>query len=237
MIVESLSHPLLVELQEKAPGTYHHSLQTANLAYEAARRVGANATLARVGAYYHDIGKMVQPGYYTENQEVGKDPHTKLTPRASAKIIIQHVVDGIELARRHRLPTEIINFIPEHTGTTLVYYFYVKAKKAHEQDEEVYKRDFRYPGPKPMSKETGIVMLADSVEATARTMKDPSKTELRKMVNEIVTVKVDDRQLDISGLTSKDIEDIKITFVDVLDTMLHKRIKYPKRARPKVGRA
>lgn len=224
-----LHHPLLERLKTEAPGTYHHSLGVANLAEAAARAIGANAELARVGSYYHDIGKLANPKLFIENIDPKHDPHLKLDPKESARIIINHVVDGIEIAREANLPEQIVHFIPEHTGTTLVYFFYVKAKLAAPKGEEVHKRDFRYPGPKPMSRETALVMLADTVEAAVRSHEAKSATSIKRVIDEVVGEKIDDTQLDISGLTEADVEAAKAAFLEVLERVHHKRIKYPKR--------
>ncbi|MCA9388714.1 HDIG domain-containing protein [Candidatus Berkelbacteria bacterium] len=224
--LDSLSHPLLLRLQKTAPGTYHHSLNVANLSYMAAKKIGANATLARIGAYYHDIGKIKNPNFYTENQKDGQNPHQKLDPKDSAEIIIRHIIDGIKLCRRYKLPDEIIDFIPEHSGTTLVYYFYDQAKK--QTNSEVYKRDYRYPGPKPMSKETAIVMLADSVEAATKSIKKLSPDKISDLVEKIIGQKQADRQLDLSGLSDTDLDKIKDVFTQLLGKINQRRISYPK---------
>lgn len=222
--LDSLSHPLLLRLQKEAPGTYHHSLNVANLSYMAAKKIGANATLARIGAYYHDIGKIKNPDFYTENQK-GDNPHNLISPQESAEIIIRHIIDGIRLCRRYRLPDEVIDFIPEHSGTTLVYYFYAKAKKL--TGEEVHKRDFRYPGPKPMSKETAIVMLADAVEASSRSIKIVSQETIQKLVDKTIGEKQADRQLDLAGLSASDLDKIKEVFTNSILKINHRRISYP----------
>jgi len=226
--IDNLSHPLLVKLREKTPGTYHHSMATANYAFEAAKAIGANSVLTRVGAYYHDVGKIKNPKYFVENQtNKTNNPHKNISPQQSAKIIIKHIIDGINLAQKYKIPSQVIEFIPEHTGTTLVYYFYSLAKK--NSKEEVYKRDFRYPGPKPMSKETAIVMLADSVEATLQTQPKFNLIKAEDIINTIIQQKIDDRQLDIAGLQKNETIKIKKAFLRVAEKTNHKRVRYPKR--------
>ncbi|MBI4022911.1 HDIG domain-containing protein [Candidatus Berkelbacteria bacterium] len=235
--LESLSHPLLTRLQKEAPGTYHHSIAVAHLAYEAAREIGANAVLTRVGGYYHDIGKVKNPTYFIENL-VGKakSPHASIAPQESAGIIIKHIIDGMDLARQYQIPKEVIQFIPEHAGTTLVYFFYQKAKQL-QGGRGVYKRDFRYPGPKPMRKETALVMLADAVESLARAVKQPTKARLAEMVDEAVRIKHADRQLDLADLSDEDVAAIKESFIRTLQSMHHQRIAYPNPAQPIVKHA
>lgn len=225
----SLEHPLIIRLQQEAPGTYHHSVAVASLAEAAARAVGADATLARIGSYYHDIGKLRSPELFIENINPKDDPHHHMEPIDSARIIIGHVIDGIQIAKEAGLPEEVINFIPEHTGTTLVYFFYSKAKQSAKRGQEVHKRDFRYPGPKPMSKETAIVMLADTVEAAVRAYAPQTDDELQGAIAEVVQEKIDDTQLAISGLSTSDIPAVKAAFFTVLQRMHHKRVKYPRR--------
>lgn len=225
----SLEHPLLQRLQREAPGTYHHSVAVASLGEAAARAIGADDQLVRIGSYYHDVGKLSGPELFIENIDPRDDPHHHMDPVDSAQIIIHHVIDGIRIARESGLPEEVINFIPEHTGTTLVYFFYSKAKQAAKKGEEVHKRDFRYPGPKPMSKETALVMLADTVEAAVRAHAPATDTELQAIIEEVTQEKVDDTQLDISGMTEHDIALARSAFFTVLQRLHHKRVKYPKR--------
>lgn len=226
----NLHHPLLERLAKEAPGTYHHSLVVGNLAAAAAKAIDANDTLARIGGYYHDIGKIKRPNLFIENIDPNKDPHFDMDPRDSAQVIIQHVIDGIELARQYKLPSEVADFIPQHTGTTLVYFFYDKAKR-QSAGRDLYKRDFRYPGPKPMSRETAIVMLADTVEAAVRAHKPSTDVQLRAVIDEVVSEKIEDTQLDISGMTKRDIKRVQDAFFGVLERMNHQRVKYPKRAK------
>src|SRR5690606_16673486 len=174
---------LLKELSNRAPGTFHHSLQVANLAESAANEIGANAMLVRVGALYHDIGKMNNPTYFTENQITNVNPHDELMPEDSATIIINHVIEGIEMARKNNLPDRVIDFIRTHHGTTLVYYFY---KKQQELGEDLRIEDFRYPGPIPFSKETAILMMSDSVEAASKSLKNPTFLMIDEFVDKIV---------------------------------------------------
>jgi len=229
------NHKLLQMMEERAPGTLHHSMNVASLAEAAAEAVGAHYLLVRAGAYFHDIGKMIKPTYFTENQSTPdqKAVHTKLSPAMSTLIIKNHIKEGIELARAHRLPEKVIDFIPEHHGTTLIKYFYVQALKKAEQDgsdEVISEEEYRYPGPKPRSVETAILMLADSVEAIATSRfsgKQPDEVEIRRAVHEAVSEKYEDRQLSNSPLTFRDLEIIKDAFVRVLQNRFHQRIKYP----------
>jgi putative nucleotidyltransferase with HDIG domain len=222
-----LDHPLLQELLRRAPGTYHHSIMVANLAEQAAERVRANSTLVRVGAFYHDIGKMSRPPFFTENQE-GINPHDSLDPYTSARIIIGHVPDGLELAKRYRLPLQIRDFIAEHHGQRIVKGFYHKAKVlAEEQADEVDIEKFRYPGPRPRSRESGIVMLADAVEATSSAVHPNTPAAIEKLVNTIVDEDMMEGQLNNSGLSLGDIETIRASFIETLKGRFHVRVKYP----------
>lgn len=220
-------HPLLQELLRKAPGTYHHSIMVANLAEQAAEKVKANSTLIRVGAFYHDIGKMKRPPFFTENQE-GISPHDALDPTSSARIIISHVTDGLEMARKHRLPDRIRDFIAEHHGDRVVKSFYLKALEAAGGDEDsVDIEKFRHVGPRPRSRETGIVMLADATEATSSALRPNSEKEIEKLVNTIVSEHLAEGQLDNSGLTLGDVKIIQDSFVKTLKGRFHMRVKYP----------
>ncbi len=222
-----LDHPLLQELLRRAPGTYHHSIMVANLAEQAAERVNANSTLVRVGAFYHDIGKMNRPPFFTENQE-GINPHDSLDPYTSARIILSHVPDGLELARQYRLPDKIRDFIAEHHGTRLVKGFYFKARsQAGDAADEVDPEKFRYAGPRPHTRESGIVMLADAIEATSSALRPDSLAAIEKLVNGIVDEDVMEGQLDRSGLTLGDIERIRASFIETLKGRFHVRVKYP----------
>lgn len=222
------NRPLLKELSLKAPGTFNHVLQVANLAEAAAAAIGANALLTRVGALYHDVGKMVKPEYFVENQRGGVNPHDDLKPRMSALIIASHVKEGIDLAKRYRLPKEVQDFIPMHHGTTRIEYFYHRAKaQRKEGDSEILESEFRYPGPKPASKETSILMLADSVEAASRSMVNPNHKRLQTLIDSIVDVRREDGQLDQTDLTFSDINTIKESLLNILMGVYHVRVKYP----------
>ncbi len=215
---------LLKELSNKAPGTFHHSLQVANLAEAAANEIGANAMLVRVGALYHDIGKMNEPTYFTENQVTNVNPHDELSPKDSARIIIDHVIKGIEIARKNNIPDRIIDFIRSHHGTTLVFYFY---KKQKELEEDVNEEDFRYPGPLPFSKETAILMMADSVEAASKSLKNPTFLIIDEFVDKIISGQMKANQFLNADITFKEIEKIKKIFKQKLINIYHLRVEYP----------
>jgi hypothetical protein len=220
------SHPLLKRMVIEAPGSYHHSLIVSNLAEAAADAIDAHALLVRVGAYYHDIGKMVHPEYFNENQLVRGNKHDELEPSMSRLVIFNHVKEGIELAHKNNLNQRIIDFIPEHHGTSLMHYFYQKAL-AEGQPDGLEEKDYRYPGPKPQSKETAIVLLADSVEGATRAMDDHTPQRIEDVVRKVINNKFIDGQLDECNLTLKEIDTIASTFVRVLGAMYHNRIKYP----------
>jgi putative nucleotidyltransferase with HDIG domain len=223
----SLDHPLLKELSLQAPGTWNHSMVMGQIGEAAAEAIGANALLTRVGAYYHDIGKTKKPIYFVENQARQENRHEKLTPSMSALIIKAHVKDGIEMAKSHHLPQTIIDFIPEHHGTSLIEYFYDKAtKEAEEDDESVDINLYRYPGPKPQSKETGILMLADGVEAASRTLSDPTPAKIQGLVQKMINKVFVSGELEESSLTLKDLHLIAKSFTRVLSGILHRRIEY-----------
>jgi hypothetical protein len=215
---------LLKELSNKAPGTFHHSLNVANLAEASANEIGANAMLVRVGALYHDIGKMKNPTYFTENQSTGINPHDELSPKESSKVIIDHVINGIEIAKKNNLPDRVIDFIRTHHGTSLVYYFYSKEK---EMDEDLDKEVFRYPGPRPFSKETAILMMCDSVEAASRSLKEPSTPKIDKFVESIVGKQMESGQFLNANITFKEIQSIKKVIKIKLANIFHLRIEYP----------
>ncbi|MGO4910722.1 MULTISPECIES: HD family phosphohydrolase [unclassified Leeuwenhoekiella] len=215
---------LLKDLANKAPGTFHHSLNVANLAEAAANEIGANSMLTRVGALYHDIGKMANPTDFTENQSTGINTHEDLSPYESARIIIDHVINGIEIARKNNLPDRVIDFIRTHHGTSTVYYFY---KKAQEQDDDVKIEDFRYPGPLPFSKETAILMMADSVEAASKSLKNPTSVLIDSFVEKIVNKQMDDNQFLNANITFKEIQTIKKVLKSKLNNIYHLRIEYP----------
>ncbi|MDC6352086.1 HDIG domain-containing protein [Zeaxanthinibacter sp. PT1] len=215
---------LLKELSNKAPGTFHHSLQVANLAEAAANEIGANAMLVRVGALYHDIGKMNNPTYFTENQVTNVNPHNDLPPKESARIIINHVIEGIEIARRNKVPDRVIDFIRTHHGTTLVFYFY---KKQQEKEDFVEDEDFRYPGPIPFSKETAILMMADSVEAASKSLKNPSYRVIDEFVDKIINGQMQANQFLNANITFKEIETVKKVLKQKLTNIYHLRVEYP----------
>lgn len=215
---------LLKALSNKAPGTFHHSLNVANIAETVANEIGANAMLVRVGALYHDVGKMTNPTYFTENQGSGINPHNDLDPEDSARIIIDHTLNGIEIARKYNLPDRIIDFIRTHHGDSLVYYFYAQAK---EGNPEVSKDNFRYPGPKPFSQETAILMIADSVEAASKSIKNPTSVKIDNLVNKIIEGQVESGQFLNANITFKQIETIKAVIKKKLASIYHLRIEYP----------
>ncbi len=215
---------LLKELANKAPGTFHHSLQVANLAEAAANEIGANAMLVRVGALYHDIGKMNRPTYFTENQVTSINPHDDLTPTDSARIIINHVIEGIEIGRKNKLPDRVIDFIRTHHGTNFVYYFY---RKQQELVDEVEEADFRYPGPIPFSKETAILMMADSVEAASKSLKNPTYKVIDEFVDKIIGVQMNANQFVNANITFREIETVKKVLKHKLTNIYHLRVEYP----------
>ncbi|HET6567777.1 MAG TPA: HDIG domain-containing protein [Rhodothermales bacterium] len=222
------NRPLLKELSLRAPGTFNHSLQVANLAEAAADAIGASALLTRVGALYHDIGKMLKPEYFVENQRPGDNPHDHLKPRMSALIIASHVKEGLEMGRQYNLPQRVLKFIPMHHGTTRIEYFYRKAMDMRGPDEPpVQETEFRYPGPQPDSKETGILMLADSVEAASRSLSEPTHKRLETLVEMIFKARIEDGQLDNTLLTFRDLNVIRETFLSMLVGIYHVRVKYP----------
>ena len=225
-----LSNPnnlLLKRLLMEAPGTYHHSIMVANLAEVAAEEVGANPMLVRVGAYYHDIGKIKRPFFFGENQLGGVNPHDKISPALSTTIIISHVKDGLELAKEYDVPTIVTDMIAQHHGTTLVKYFYYTLKNNSENPDLIKEDDFRYPGPKPQTKEAAIIMMADSVEAAVKSIQEPTLDKIEAMVNNIIKDKLNSNQLNECDLTFKDLEVIKACFLKVLKGIYHHRIEYP----------
>jgi hypothetical protein len=239
--LSDLNHPLLRKMQIEAPGTFHHSLIVASLAESAAEAIGANAVMSRVCAYFHDIGKLNKPEYFIENQG-GLNPHDTLTPTMSGLIIVAHVKDGVDLAIKNKLNPRILDVIQEHHGDSLVYYFYRKAQERlqkHEVEEDhgatdsddlpkVDEKSFRYPGPIPQTRESGIISLADAIESASRTIAKPSPSRIRSLVDEIVFKRVRDGQLDATGLTMTDLTMIRKVFSSTLRSMLHARIEYPK---------
>lgn len=239
--LSDLNHPLLRKMQIEAPGTFHHSLIVASLAESAAEAIGANAIMSRVCAYFHDIGKLNKPEYFIENQG-GHNPHDGLTPTMSALIIVAHVKDGVDLAVKHKLNPRILEVIQEHHGDSLVYFFYRKAQESLQKLEEergngsmnsddlprVEEKSFRYPGPIPQSRESGIISLADAIESASRTISKPSPSRIRALVDEIVYKRVRDGQLDACGLTMAELTKVREVFAGTLRSMLHARIEYPK---------
>jgi putative nucleotidyltransferase with HDIG domain len=224
----SMNHPLIREMVVKAPGTYHHSMVVGSLAEQGAESIRANSLLVRVAAPFHDIGKMLKPQYFIENQRGEENPHDRLSPSMSALVIVNHVKEGIELGRKHGLPEPIIDMIPQHHGTSLVSFFYSKAvEQADASKEAVDDSDYRYPGPKPQTKEGGIMMIADGVEAATRSLKNHSEGSIRKRVQAIVNRVVQDGQLEECPLTLKDLHTVSETFVRVLLGIYHHRIEYP----------
>ena len=223
------NHPLLKRMAIEAPGSYHHSLIVSNLAESAADAIGANALLTRVGAYYHDIGKLVKPEYFTENQLGEANKHDQLEPSMSRLVILNHVKEGIELGKKYKLNPIIIDFIPQHHGTSLIHYFYQRALESVANTQDVGEENFRYPGPKPQTKETAVVMLADSVEGASRSLDDHNPAKIDEMVHKIINNKFIDGQLDECNLTLKEIEKISQTFTRILSAMYHSRVKYPEK--------
>lgn len=221
-----LNHPLLKRMVMEAPGTYHHSLVVGNLAEAACESIGANALLARVGSYFHDIGKLEKASYFSENQSVKKSAHDKLSPSMSSLIITNHVKHGVDLAQKHKLNKKIVDIIKQHHGTGLVFYFF---KRALEKvpDEEVGEQAFRYPGPKPQTKEAACVLLADSVEAGSRALDDPTPSRIKGLVRKIINNKFIDGQLDECDLTLKNLERIAEVFIHILTGIFHTRVEYP----------
>ncbi len=231
------NHPLLKELARKAPGTFQHSLQVANLAESVISEIGGNELLTHVGALYHDVGKMPDHQYFIENmseEDKRNNPHEKVSNLESARIIIGHVAKGVELANKHHLPKEIIQFIQTHHGSTRVEYFYRNFLKEKEENINIDESAFRYPGPKPFSKETAVLMISDSIEAASRAMSKPTPEKLQKLVDSIVNYKIEDGQLEDCNLTFKDITTIRRVLHKKLISIYHARIEYPEEVSPKV---
>jgi putative nucleotidyltransferase with HDIG domain len=220
------NQPLLRQLMMKAPGTYQHSLIVGNLAEAASEAISADPLLTRVGAMYHDIGKMVRPYFFIENQQGMENQHSKISPRLSALVITAHVKEGMELAKEHKLPSIIRDFIPMHHGTSLIAYFYHQAKQT-ENPETVLEEHFRYPGPKPRTKETAILMLADATEAAVRAISKPTVEQIQKTINKIIKARIDDGQLSEAPLTLVDLDRISTEFLRILQSLYHSRIEYP----------
>lgn len=241
--LSDLNHKLLRQMQLEAPGTFHHSLVVASLAEAAAEKIGANAPMCRVCSYFHDVGKLTKPGYFIENQhDSGDNPHDTLTPTMSALIIIAHVKDGVDLAVKHKLNPRIIDVIQEHHGDSLVIYFYRRAQEQKKLELEkvdrglenpedlpsIDEKNFRYPGPRPSSRESGIIALADSIESASRTLQKPTPARIRALVEDIVRARIHDGQLDDCPLTLQELAIVKDSFANTLRSMLHSRINYPK---------
>ncbi|MFD1038517.1 HD family phosphohydrolase [Virgibacillus byunsanensis] len=218
------NQPLLRKILTEAPGTYHHSIMVANLSETACEAIGANGLLARVGAYYHDIGKTVRPHFFIENQLSIKNPHDVIEPRQSADIIISHPYDGAAMLKKHKLPKEIIEIAEQHHGTTLLKYFYFKEKETNDKVKEI---QYRYPGPKPQSKEAAIVCICDSVEAAVRSLKEPTEEKIEEIVSSIVNDRLMDGQLDESPLTIEEVKKIHSAVCQTLKGIFHSRIQYP----------
>ena len=223
--LSDFSHTLLKQLLVKAPGTFHHSIMVGALAESGAEAINANATFARIASYYHDIGKMKRPEFFVENQKGGENPHNKTKPSLSALILTSHKKDGYIMGKQNKLPKEILDVILEHHGTTLVQFFYYKAL---ENGEKVVESNFRYSGPKPKTKESGIILMADTVEAAVRTLEDKSREGIENFIRYLIRTKIDDNQLSDSALTLGEIEKVIQAFVNTLQGVYHERIKYPK---------
>lgn len=224
------AHPLLQELVRRAPGTYNHSITVASIAEAAAEAIGAHGLLVRVGAYFHDIGKVFKPDYFAENQRDTGNRHESLVPAMSTLVIVAHVKDGSDLAHQHRLPRAVIDFIEQHHGTTLVEYFYRQATKLQEENPNAVAVDetsFRYPGPKPQSKEAAVLMLADASESASRTLVDPAPSRIEHLVHELATKRLLDGQFEECGLTLQELHDIEDSLIKSLTAVYHSRIKYP----------
>lgn len=219
-----LSHPLLRRISVEAPGTFQHSIIVATLSEAAAMAIGANSTFCRVASYYHDLGKIKRPQFYVENQKSGENPHDKISPYMSTLIITSHTKEGVELAKQYQIPKEIRDIMCEHHGTTFLAYFYNSAKK---NDPNILIEDFRYSGPKPKTKESAIIMLADSIEAAVRSLDEKTPISIENMIRKILTGKIEDNQFSEANLTFQEIEIIVKTFVSSLISIYHVRIKYP----------
>ncbi|HZK34223.1 MAG TPA: HDIG domain-containing protein, partial [Bacillota bacterium] len=218
------NQPILKRLLIEAPGTYHHSIIVANLAESAADAIGANGLMARVGAYYHDIGKLARPYYFKENQLYSENPHDKLNPVLSKKIITSHTKDGLELAKRYKIPQILQDFISQHHGTTPVAYFYHKAK---ENDSNIHIDEFKYVGPKPSTREIALVMLADTVEAAVRSMSERNSKKIEEQIRKLIREKLTAGQLDDADLTMRDLDTVAISFTNVISGIFHERVEYP----------
>jgi putative nucleotidyltransferase with HDIG domain len=229
--LSDVSHPLLLELMRKAPGTYNHSVAVATLAEAAAEQIEANPLMCRVGSYFHDVGKMLKPQYFVENQMDSVSRHETLNPAMSTLIIIGHVKDGANLAHEHHVPQPIIDLIEQHHGTTLVEYFYKEATREIEQDADkeadVDEAAFRYPGPRPQTKEACVLMLADAVESASRTLSEPTPGRIEGLVHELTLKRLHDGQFDECGITIQEIAKIKESLIKSVIAIYHGRVKYP----------
>jgi hypothetical protein len=225
-----VAHPLLQELVRRAPSTYNHSITVGSIAEAAAESIHARGLLVRVGAYFHDIGKMLKPNYFAENQGPDDNRHEALAPAMSTLVIIAHIKDGADLARQHRLPQPIIDLIAQHHGTTRVEFFYDRATEQQQSDPnggEVDESSYRYPGPKPQTKEAAVLMLADAVESASRTLVDPTSARIESLVRDIAEYRLHGGQFDESGLTLRELRTIEKSMVMSLTSIYHGRIKYP----------
>ncbi|MEA4980371.1 MAG: HDIG domain-containing protein, partial [Petrimonas sp.] len=229
--LSNINKPLLKELSEKAPGTFQHSLQVSNLGMAAAVKIGANASLIRTGALYHDIGKMMNPAFFTENQSPGMNPHAGLPFEESARIIINHVRDGVKIAQKNNLPKQITDFIETHHGTSMPKYFYISWKNAN-PGKEINEDLFRYPGPNPFSKETAIMMMADAVEAASRSLPEYNEESIQNLVDSLIDSQVAEGYFKLAPITFRDIAAIKEVFLQKLQTIYHTRIAYPTLDKP-----
>ena len=232
--LSNFDRPLLKELARRAPGTFNHSMTMGTMAEAAAEKIGANPLLARIGAYYHDVGKTISPQNFVENQLNNQNIHENLTPEESVGMIVQHVKEGTQLAKEHKLPQEIVDFIPMHHGKMAITFFYERAKKLY-GEEKVNIDNFRYPGPKPNSKETAIIMLADGCESAVRSIEDPVPDKVKNIIDSIFKSRIDDKQLEESPVNFKDIKIMKEEFLNILLGQHHKRIKYPKQEEVEKG--
>ncbi len=224
----SLDKPIMRDLMMRAPGTYYHCVLVGNLVESASEAIGANPLLAKVSAYYHDLGKITKPLYYIENQNGMENPHDRLSPSMSSLILISHTKDGVDLARRNRVGKPIIDIIQQHHGTNLISYFYQKAKDNEKEGQQTVKEeDFRYPGPKPQTREAAIVMLADAVEAASKTLSDPTSSRIQGLVQRIINQIFIDGQLNECELTLLDLQLISEIFTRILTGIFHTRVEYP----------
>jgi putative nucleotidyltransferase with HDIG domain len=228
------THPLLRKILTEAPGTYHHSLMVANLSESACEAIGANGLIARVGAYYHDIGKTKRPNFFIENQMNHDNPHDRLAPEKSKEVIISHVLDGVDILTRYRIPKEIIEIAEQHHGTTVLKYFY---HRAMQEGKEMKEEEFRYPGPKAQTKESAIVGIADSVEAAVRSLKSPTPEQIENLVKKIIDDRLQDGQLNECDLTLKEVDIIFQTLCESVKGIFHSRIEYPNLTEQKVKQA